>query len=637
MIEKVKRYFKGRKKPADAFRIAGELGLPIRQVNAALEELERAAFIITDNKGRYQSAARAGFIAARAIASRRGAPLARPLEGGPDMHIRARGDMRPMPGDIILVKPESTYRQGLLRCTLIAITRRERVMGKADDVRVQLRSLIYSRGFTLEFPVDAAKQAESVNREVTSDEAGGRPDLRGISLFTIDGDDAKDFDDAISLDEVDGATRLGIHIADVSHYVRRGSPIDLEALDRGTSIYMPGLTLDMLPRSLCNGVCSLMPGADRLALSLFMDIEGGEVKRYELTPSVIRSGARLTYGEVNRFFDGDAGAVQDELRMPLQKMLSISKSLRERRALLGGIEFDLAEPDITLDKKGRPVDVRSRERGEAERMIEDFMLLANETIAKAAHSAGLPFIYRVHLQPDPDKLRGLDAFLTERDSPLLAGENPEPSRLSEIISWAERREDAENIKRMVLRSLRRAEYSSEPMGHYGLAMRHYCHFTAPIRRYPDLETHRMIKTLISSEKPLAEGAIDMRELASQCSRREQDADQIEREADTICKAHYMAGQLGHEYEGVVADVVSWGFYVTLNNTVEGLVPLRSLPGNYELEAGRHMLRCYAGGRSIRVGDKVRVRVEYVNPIEGIINFIMLGKPGKFKRTPGTAS
>jgi ribonuclease R len=231
----------------------------------------------------------------------------------------------------------------------------------------------------------------------------------------------------------------------------------------------------------------------------------------------------------------------------------------------------------------------------------------------------------------------LDAFLAERDSPLRAGTNPEPSLLSDIITGAEGREDAEYIKRVVLRSMRRAEYSNEPKGHFGLAMRHYCHFTAPIRRYPDLEAHRMLKTLILFEKPLAEGAVDMRELAVQCSRCEQDADQIEREADAMYKAHYMAGKLGHDYEGLVTDVVSWGFYVTLRNTVEGLVPLRSLPDNYELEEDRHLLRSYTGGRAIRVGDKVRVRVEYVNPIEGIINFIMLGRPGKLKRTPGTAS
>ena len=505
------------------------------------------------------------------------------------------------------------------------------VLGDAGDMRVQLRALAASHGFNLEFPSDALEAAANMPDVVVESDLAGRMDLRELTAFTIDGEDAQDFDDAVSLETTEDGFKLGVHIADVSHYVRRGTAIDREALARGTSVYLPGLTLPMLPEALSNHICSLMPNVDRLAMSLFMTIKDGEVAQHTLALSVIRSAARLTYHEVNKMLGGQTSDVPEALHETLRSMHQLSLELRNVRHARGAIDFDLAETAFTLGERGIPTDVWARERGESERMIEDFMLLANETVALRAKEAKLPFLYRVHLKPDPDRLKAFEVFLHGLNLNIQVGERPSPKRLQKILDEVADSDEAEVVKQVMLRSLKRAEYAAEPEGHYGLAAKDYCHFTAPIRRYPDLHDHRMLKQMLAGAQKGKKGEKSAPELAHICSLQEQNATLAERDADDLLKAHYMAGHIGEEYSGIVTGVTSWGFYVTLPNTIEGLVHVRTLEGRYELDAAHHRLLSESGGRAVRLGDSARVRVEGVNTAAAEIDFSLVGKPGKVGR------
>ena len=501
----------------------------------------------------------------------------------------------------------------------------QQVLGAGWDIRVQMKALIETHGLKSEFPDDALTEAETLPEAVRPDDMAGWTDARDMTLFTIDGADAKDFDDAVSLEKTeDGAWKLGVHIADVSHYVRENSPIDREALRRGTSVYLPGMVLPMLPEALSNNLCSLMPDVDRLALSLFMTVRAGEVEHVRLERTVIHSSARLTYDQVNRLFEGEESSVPEALRGTLNDMLSLSKTLREKRHARGSIDFDLAEPQFTLDENGVPLDVCARVRGEAERLIEDFMLLANETVAKMAKERRIPCLYRIHESPDPDRLHSLELFLNNMNRPFRLGLDPQPIVVQRLLEATENTPEADVIKQMTLRSLKRACYSANPEGHYGLAAKDYCHFTSPIRRYPDLIVHRQLCLMLS-------GHIDdartkqkrMPELAAQCSSCEFDATAAERDADDLIKAHYMKNHVGEEFEGVVSGVTGWGFYVTLPNTVEGLVHVRTLDDYYDFDEDRQVLRAENSRRIIRLGDRVRVRLEAVNVLACEIDFSVI--------------
>ena len=333
----------------------------------------------------------------------------------------------------------------------------QQVLGAGWDIRVQLKALTETHNLNQEFPEDAIRQAESLPCEVSQEEIEGRTDLRGTTLFTIDGEDAKDFDDAVSLEKTEeGAWRLGVHIADVSHYVREHSPIDREALKRGTSVYLPGMVLPMLPEALSNNLCSLMPDRDRLALSLLMTVRGGGVEEVKLVRSVIHSAARLTYGQVNRLFDGQENNVPGELHETLRNMLDLSHVLRGQRHARGSIDFDLAEPQFTLDENGMPLDVCARIRGEAEKLIEDFMLLANETVAEMARQRRLPCLYRIHEAPDPERLHSLELFLSNMNRPFRLGFDPQPILIQRLLEETADTPEADVIKHMTLRSLQRA-------------------------------------------------------------------------------------------------------------------------------------------------------------------------------------
>lgn len=483
-----------------------------------------------------------------------------------------------------------------------------RLLGDRSDMRARLRSIAEGHGFATEYP----ERAKQTFAPVSEADFAGRDDLREMLTMTIDGPFSKDFDDAVSLERAEnGDWRLGVHIADVSHYVRPGSPVDAEALARGTSLYLPGLTVPMLPEILSDELCSLVPGEDRLTMSLFMTLRSGRIVDHRLCRAVIRSHARLTYDAVNRFLDGDSAAVPEEVQPALSDMLRASHTLRARRMEAGCLELDLPETEFTLDEEGVPTDVYCAPRGEAERMIEDFMLAANETVAMLARTTETPLVYRVHEEPDAERIRDLKKELTLLGIPARFGLHPKPGELQAVLTAAKGHPAEDTVRRMTLRALQRARYADRPLGHYALAMPDYCHFTSPIRRYPDLTVHRMLKMLLDG-RDTSNASNQMAAVANQSTARENESTLAEREGDALMKARYMADRIGRRYEGRITGVTGWGLFVSLTNTVEGFVPIASLDDYYEFDAERRRLIASGTGRFFQMGDRVCIRVEAVN-------------------------
>jgi len=462
-------------------------------------------------------------------------------------------------------------------------------------------------------------------------ELGERDDLRGLLAVTIDGADAKDFDDAVSIEPLEeGGARLGVHIADVSWYVRPGTLLDAQAQMRGTSAYLPDRVLPMLPEALSNGCCSLLPGQDRLAVSALIDCDAkGSVLAYRFTRTVIRSRERLTYADVNRLLEGDPALIERyaDLLPGLQRMAALAAKLRRLRMSGGSLELDVSEAQISVDEHGEPVGITLRDRGTAERLIEDFMLLANRVAAAHTKERALPCLYRVHEPMDPDKAAAFAAFARGLGLHLR---DATPQGLQQLLREAEARPEYPVIAQLLLRALQKARYDAQPLGHFGLATADYCHFTAPIRRYPDLFVHRALCAGMSGELPFVERAMEATApgLSAHCSERERNAMEAERAVERLMMARYMAGRIGEIYGGMVVSVVEWGFYVALPNTVEGLVHVRTLPGHWTLNRELH---CLAGGFETpaspvmvyRLGQAVRVRVEAVDVAARQIDFTVV--------------
>ncbi len=502
-----------------------------------------------------------------------------------------------------------------------------RVLGNGNSMLARLRATAEEHDFPTEFPQAVEDAARSLRRAPMPGPDERRLDLRGLALFTIDGASSKDFDDAVSIENLpEGGYRLGVHIADVSHYVRPGSPIDREARSRGTSLYLPGCTVPMLPELLSNDLCSLMPGEDRLAMSLLMNLSpDGRVIDHKLTRSIIRSRARLTYDGVNRFFDGDAEPIPEELAASLLQMRALARLLQKRRKERGTIDFEMAEAEFVLDERYEPSEILCPPRGEAERLIEDFMLLANQTVARLAMDTQLPFLYRIHERPDPDRIHALEAFMNLAGDPVYLGDHPHPGMLQRILDGHAGDSRIEVIRRTMLRALKKAQYSEHPLGHYALALKDYCHFTSPIRRYPDLVVHRMLKLLLDGgAEDIARAEARMPELARDCSLREQESVKAEREADAMLKAAWMRRQIGRKFYGTVSGVTGWGLYVTLDNTVEGLVHISDLDDYYSYDAQRQQLVGTASGQVLGLGLRVRVRALSASVERGEINFELNG-------------
>lgn len=519
------------------------------------------------------------------------------------------------------------------------------VLGSKEKAGTDILSIIRRMDLPDAFSKTAARQARNLNKPVASEEIARREDLRALPCITIDGADAKDLDDAVSLVMLKGGNcLLGVHIADVSHYVTPQSPLDQEAYKRGTSVYFPDRVLPMLPKEISNGVCSLNPNTEKLTLSCIMELDpAGKVVSHRLAETVIRTRYRMTYEDVNAMFDGDKALLETykDIWPMLSNMGALMEKLRNRRFKRGSMDFDLAEAKLVLDKKGHTVDVALCERGISNQMIEEFMLLANETVANHARQMGIPFLYRVHETPDKEKLQQLNTFLHTLGYGIKSLNNLRPATLQKVLLASKGTKEEAVISRVTLRALRKARYAPECLGHFGLAMADYCHFTSPIRRYPDLTVHRLLKAMLHGEldeTQRADWAQRMEEIAQHCSQRELAALEAERAADDLKKCEYMKDRIGTVETGIISGVAQYGFFVQLPNTVEGMVRIGSMEDDYYiLDEQNYRMVGRSTGKVYRLGDQVTIRVTGADLETGNVDFVLersAGSQGKKKDGEG---
>lgn len=507
------------------------------------------------------------------------------------------------------------------------------VLGRADSAESCLNGIISENGIRSVFPKAVTDEADKIPDHVTKAEIRGREDLRSKIIFTIDGDDSKDFDDAVSLEKAEnGNSILGVHIADVSYYVREGSELDKEAYRRATSVYMPHKVIPMLPKRLSNGICSLNPDADRLAFSVFMEIDkNGNIIDHRLSKTVIHSHARMTYNNVNRILDGDTRLREQysELVGILEDMDALSRKLASLRQKRGAIDFDFPEAKVKCGADAMPAEIVIEDRGKSQRLIESFMLAANETIAEAAYWAELPFVYRVHESPSMEKLTAFNDFIKNFGYSLKGKIDPEtvhPKDLQRIAEEAKGTPEELMISTVMLRSLMKACYHETNSGHFGLAARYYCHFTSPIRRYPDLIIHRILSLYIDggldeSDYNRLAGAV--REAAENSSEREIAAEKAERDAVDLLKAVYMQSYLGESFDAVISSVTSFGMFAMLENSCEGLIRCETMRGDYfKYDETRRMLVGRRTGVSYKIGDRIRITVAGCSVLLRQIDFVL---------------
>lgn len=511
------------------------------------------------------------------------------------------------------------------------------IIGHVNDPGTDILSIVKAYGLPEEYPDVVMKQVSRVPDEVLPADMAGRKDIRRWQTVTIDGEDAKDLDDAITITREKFGYRLGVHIADVTNYVTEGSPLDEEALKRGTSVYLVDRVIPMLPHKLSNGICSLNEGTDRLALSCIMDIDPqGRVIGHEIAETVVRVDRRMTYTAVNAIVTDRDEAVMAEYEGFVEMfdlMKELADILREKRAARGSIDFDFPETKIILDEKGKPVEIRPYDRNAATKIIEDFMLMANETIAEDYFWQEVPFVYRTHDYPDPEKMKRLGVFINNFGYTIRAPHGEvHPKELQKLLSKIEGTEEEALISRLTLRSMKQAKYMPVCTGHFGLAAKYYTHFTSPIRRYPDLQIHRIIKENLHgglTEKRMAHYDKILSSVTVQCSTTERRAEEAERETIKLKKCEYMMKRIGEVFEGVISGVTTWGFYVELPNTVEGLVHVNELHGDYYIfDEERMELRGEMTGKSYKLGQKIQVAVSGTDRLTRTIDFIPAEDAGK---------
>lgn len=505
------------------------------------------------------------------------------------------------------------------------------ILGHITDPGVDILSIVKGYELPTDFTEKSMNQAQRVSKPVSEADQKGRLDLRNTKMVTIDGEDAKDLDDAVSLTMEGEIYHLGVHIADVTNYVQENSALDHEALNRGTSVYLVDRVIPMLPHILSNGICSLNQGEDRLALSCLMHIDKtGNILDYKITETVINVKQRMSYtivGKILEEHDEEMIKKYEDLVPMFHMMAELSSVLRKKRRQRGSIDFDLPESKIILNEKGHPIEIKPYDRNVATKIIEDFMLAANETVAQHFYWQELPFLYRTHENPDPEKIKKLHFLVSGMGYVLKTGqEEIHPKEIQKLLDKVEGTKDEAFISRLTLRSMKKARYATESTGHFGLACQYYCHFTSPIRRYPDLQIHRIIKEQLRGK--LNENRIKhyheiLPEVAKQTSERERRADEAERDTEKMKKAQYMADYIGELYEGIISGVTSWGIYVELPNTIEGMVSITTLEGDtylfdeehYEM-IGEHTKQVYA------LGQKVLIQVYRVDALTGNIDFII---------------
>lgn len=502
------------------------------------------------------------------------------------------------------------------------------IIGHINDPGTDIISIVKGFDLPMEFPERVMNPAERVAKEVSEADRAGRMDLRDWKMVTIDGEDAKDLDDAVSLTKDGENYQLGVHIADVTNYVQERSALDREALNRGTSVYLVDRVIPMLPHKLSNGICSLNAGEDRLALSCIMKVNPkGEVVDHVIAETVVRVDERMSYTSVAKILekqDAEERKKYEEFVPMFEQMAELSHILRTRRKQRGSIDFDFPETKMILDETGRPIEIRPYERNVATKLIEDFMLLANETVAEEYFWRELPFLYRTHEAPDEEKMKKLSTFINNFGYHIHMGNEVRPMEVQKLLGKVEGTPEEALISRLALRSMKQAKYTPENTGHFGLAAKYYTHFTSPIRRYPDLQIHRIIKENIRGrlkEERVAHYEKILPEVAMQAGVTERRAEEAERETIKLKKVEYMKERIGEEFEGVISGITKWGAYVELPNTIEGLVHVMNMRDDhyeyweeqYEL-IGEHTRNVY------KLGQVVRVRVLGVDRLQRTIDF-----------------
>lgn len=502
------------------------------------------------------------------------------------------------------------------------------VLGHIDDPGVDIMSIIKAYDLPVEFPESVKKALNDIPDVVSEKDKAGRVDLRNVQMVTIDGEDAKDLDDAVSISKEGPVYHLGVHIADVSHYVTEGSALDKEALKRGTSVYLVDRVIPMIPHKLSNGICSLNQGEDRLALSCLMDIdEKGNIVGHRICETVINVDRRMSYTSVKKILvDNDTNEIMKykELVPMFHMMEEAAELLRKKRFARGSVDFDFPESKIILDENGHPTDIKPYDRNVATKIIEDFMLAANETVAEDYFWQDMPFLYRTHENPDPEKMRKLATFINNFGYTLRLTDDLRPKEIQKLLSEIEG-SDAENlISRLTLRSMKKAKYTTECVGHFGLAAKYYCHFTSPIRRYPDLQIHRIIKENLHggmSDKRSEHFAAILPEVAKQTSATERRADDAERDTDKLKMVQYMEKHIGETFDGVVSGMTAWGIYVELPNTIEGMISVASLrDGYYIYDENHYEMVNETTGRTFKLGQRLNVKVINCDKILRTIDF-----------------
>ena len=505
------------------------------------------------------------------------------------------------------------------------------IIGHINDPGVDIMSIVKGFDLPVEYPQKVMNQAERIPDEILEADCVGRTDLRDMVMVTIDGEDAKDLDDAVSLTVKDGLYYLGVHIADVSNYVQERSALDREALNRGTSVYLVDRVIPMLPHKLSNGICSLNAGVDRLALSCLMTInEKGEVVDHSIEETVIQVNQRMTYTSVKKILEEKDEIEREQYKelVPMfEQMEELASILRKKRKKRGSIDFDFPETKILIDKEGHPVEIKPYDRNVATKIIEDFMLVANETVAQHFYWLEMPFVYRTHDVPDPEKIQKLASFIYNFGYSIkMNKEEIHPKEIQKLLGKVEGSAEEALISRLALRSMKQAKYTVDCTGHFGLACDYYCHFTSPIRRYPDLQIHRIIKDWIRGRmksKKIEHYVEILPQVAAQASKLERRAEEAERETNKLKKVEYMEQHIGEIFTGVVSGVTQWGIYVELPNTVEGMVHVSKLPGDYYLyDEQAYEMVGRDTGRKFKLGQTVNVSVENTDKFLRTIDFMI---------------
>lgn len=512
------------------------------------------------------------------------------------------------------------------------------ILGHKNDPGVDILSLIHTYDVSIDFPSEVMEQAKSISDSISSEDIANRKDLRDKTIVTIDGADAKDLDDAVCVERLsNGNLLLGVHIADVSHYVTENSPLDEEAFNRGTSIYLVDRVIPMLPHRLSNGICSLNPNVDRLTLSCEMEFNSdGELVNYNIFESIINTKKRMTYEDVRKIILREDEEVLEkyvDLIPFFDDMYELSRIIREKRFGRGCLDFDIKEPKVVLSENGHPIKIDFRDRSDAEKLIEDFMLAANETISYHFEFNNLPFIYRIHEKPNSEKIFNFCEFITHYGYRIQGSKDDIGSKeLQKLMNKVKGSDEELIISKILLRSMQQAKYSIENVGHFGLGAPVYSHFTSPIRRYPDLIVHRMIRKFIIQNNATKDDINDsLIEIAEHSSQRERLAVDLERNTIELKKCEIMSDKVGKEYNAIISSVTKFGFFVELKNSIEGLIHISTLDDHYVFNEKRFQLRGKKSGKVFAIGDEVKVRLVNVNMDELILDFELIkSKKNRFK-------